>query len=89
VEIAKSEKANLMSTAATYDKMAPASASKILVSLSKMQTASGGSNLDDPTKILHYMGERTRAKLLAELATSEPKLAAILCQKLKQIVEKD
>lgn len=89
VEIAQAEKANLMSTAATYDKMAPASASKILVSLSKMQTVSGGSNLDDPTRILYYMTDRTRAKLLAELASSEPKFAAALCQRLKQIVEEE
>jgi hypothetical protein len=89
VEIAKAERANLMSTAATYDKMPSASASKILVSLSKMQTSGGGSNLDDPTRILHYMTERTRAKLLAELATSEPKFAAALCQRLKQIVEEE
>lgn len=89
VEIAKAERANLVSTAATYDKMPAASASKILVSLSKMQTSGGGSNLDDPTRILHYMTERTRAKLLAELATSEPKFAAALCQRLKQIVEEE
>lgn len=89
VEIAKAEKANLMSTAATYDMMRADSASKILVSLSKMQTGGGGSNLDDPAKILHYMTERTRAKLLAELAGSEPKFAAALCQRLNQIVEKE
>ncbi|MHC4259622.1 MAG: zinc ribbon domain-containing protein [Planctomycetota bacterium] len=89
VEIAKAEKTNLMSTAATYDKMPSASAGKILVSLSKMQTSGGGINLDDPARILHYMTERTRAKLLAELATSEPKFAAALCQRLKQIVEKE
>ena len=89
VEIAQAEKANLMSTAATYDKMDAASAGKILVSLSKMQTGSGDSNLDDPARILHYMTERTKAKLLAELVTSEPKLAAALCQRLKRIVEKE
>ena len=45
------------------------------------------SSYDDAVKILHYMTERTKAKLLAELATSEPVLAAGLCQRLKQIVE--
>jgi len=89
VEIAQAEKANLVSTAATYDKMPAASASEILVNLSKMQTGSGGNNLDDAVKILHYMTERTRAKLLAELVTSEPKLAAALCRRLQQIVEKE
>jgi flagellar motility protein MotE (MotC chaperone) len=90
VEIAQAEKANLISIAATYDKMEPASAGKILTNMSKMGTGgvdSGGSSLDDVVKILHYMTERTKAKLLAELVTSEPMLSAVLCQRLKQIVE--
>jgi hypothetical protein len=33
------------------------------------------------------MTERTTAKLLGELTNSEPKLAAFLTQRLKQIVE--
>ena len=88
VEIAQTEKANLMSIAATYDRMKAASASKILANMSKTQDGKGSYNLDDAVKILHYMTERTKAKLLAELVTSEPKLAAALTQKLKQIVEK-
>jgi len=47
------------------------------------------SSFDDAVMILHYMTERTKAKLLAELATSEPSLAASLCNRLKQIVERD
>jgi len=88
VEIAKAEKANLMSIAATYDKMDAASACKILINMSRM--TSGGfedSGLDDAVKILCYMTERTKAKLLAELVTSEPKLAAVLCQRLRRMVE--
>jgi flagellar motility protein MotE (MotC chaperone) len=88
VEIAQTEKANLMSIAATYDKMKPIPASKILANISRTQDGKGSYNLDDAVKILHYMTERTKAKLLAELVTSEPKLAAALTQKLKQIVEK-
>jgi hypothetical protein len=38
-------------------------------------------------KILHYMTERTKAKLLAEMVNSEPKLTAALCERLKQIAE--
>lgn len=83
VEIAKTEKDNLISIAATYDKMDAASASKILTNIS--QTQSGG----DAVRILHYMTERTKAKLLAQLAISEPKLAAHFCQKLKQIAEEE
>lgn len=93
VKIADKEKSNLMSIAATYDKMDPASAGKILTNIcTTPQTQTGGSDdrespLDDAVKILHYMTERTKAKLLAELVTSEPKLSAALCQRLKQITE--
>jgi flagellar motility protein MotE (MotC chaperone) len=89
-EIAKSEKANLTAIAATYDKMDPASAGKILINMCAKQMESGkieGGNIDDAVKILFYMTERTKAKLLAEMVTTEPKLAAVLCQRLKKIVE--
>jgi flagellar motility protein MotE (MotC chaperone) len=89
-EIAKSEKANLTAIAATYDKMDPASAGKILINMCAKQMESGrieGGNIDDAVKILFYMTERTKAKLLAEMVTTEPKLAATLCQRLKRIVE--
>jgi hypothetical protein len=96
IEIDQTEKVNLVSIAATYDKMDVSGASKILANmcgtgnLSEMQSdkvANAGSSFDDAVKILHYMTERTKAKLLAELAASEPDLAAALCQRLKQIVE--
>jgi flagellar basal body-associated protein FliL len=89
VKIAEAEKANLMSIAAAYDRMDAASAGKILTNMSKMQSTSGRTNLDDAVKILHYMTERTKAKLLAELVNSEPELAAVLCRRLKKIVEKE
>jgi hypothetical protein len=88
VKIAKAEKSNLITMAAAYDKMDATSAGKILTNITKMQKGGVvGSNLDDAVKILHYMTERTKAKLLGELVTSEPQLAALLCQKLKQIIE--
>ena len=96
LDIDQKEKNNLISIAATYDKMDVTGASKILASLCTPQESGqqkGGdadrktSSYDDAVKILHYMTERTKAKLLAELATSEPVLAAGLCQRLKQIVE--
>ena len=96
LEIDQAEKTNLVSIAATYDKMDASGASKILTNmcgtrnLSEMQSVEAGhvsSSFDDAVKILHYMTERTKAKLLAELAASEPDLAAALCQRLKQIVE--
>ena len=92
VDVTKEEKANLVTTAATFDKMDAQSASKILTSMCTKQIKSADvgevdSGLSDAIKILHYMTERTKAKLLAELATSEPALAAALCKRLKQIVE--
>jgi len=59
-------------------------------STSETQGAEAGrliGSFDDAVKILHYMTERTKAKLLAEMASSEPALAAVLSQRLKQIVE--
>lgn len=94
VEIAQAEKTNLISIAATYDRMDPTSASKILTNMCNTQVqkddevASSASGMDDAVKILHYMSERTKGKLLAELVTSEPKLAAVLSQKLKKVIEK-
>jgi hypothetical protein len=96
LEIDRTEKANLVSIAATYDKMDVMGAGKILTNMCAtgspdemqgVEAGKAGSSYDDAVKILHYMTERTKAKLLAELATSEPALAAGLCQRLKQIVE--
>ena len=96
LEIDQTEKTNFVSIAATYDKMDVTGASKILTNLcaaqdpSEIQAIESGhtaGSFDDAVKILHYMTERTKAKLLAELATSEPDLAAALCKRLKQIVE--
>lgn len=96
LEIDRTEKANLVTIAATYDKMDSSSAGKILTSMCKAASTSdaqgtapgrSANSFDDAVKILHYMTERTKAKLLAELATSEPALAAVLSQRLKQIVE--
>jgi len=91
VEIEQAEKANLMSVAAAYDKMDAASASKILSSMCANKTGDGtmaaSSGFDDAVKILHCMTERTTAKVLAEMVNNEPKLAAAICQRLKQIAE--
>jgi hypothetical protein len=93
VEIGKAEKTNLLSIAATYDKMDASSASQILTNMCTGQVSKVGggmqNSMDDAVKILHYMTERTKAKLLAELVSTEPKLAAVLCQRLKQVVERE
>ena len=88
--IEQSEKVNLTAIAATYDKMDSTSASKIISSMCAKQMEAGkfqGGAIDDAVKILYYMTERTKAKLLAEMVSSEPKLAALLCQRMKLISE--
>jgi hypothetical protein len=88
VQIEQAEKVNLQAIASAYDKMDPTRASEILVSMVKGQSSGGrGSSADDAVKILHYMQERTKAKLLGELVATEPALAAMLCQRLKQVTE--
>ncbi|MEJ2702765.1 MAG: hypothetical protein P8Z79_10030 [Sedimentisphaerales bacterium] len=95
LEIEAAEKVNLISIAATYDKMDPTSASKIVTNMCGVEPGQdaevGGQpgGFDDAAKILYYMSDRTEAKLLAELAGSEPSLAAALCNRLKQIVERE
>jgi hypothetical protein len=96
LEISQTERTNLISIAATYDKMEPASASKILANLCDPENTGqvpsdeeiiSSESFNDAVKILYFMTERTGAKLLAEIAASRPELAATLCQRLKQIVE--
>jgi chorismate mutase len=95
VEITKAERENIVAIAAAYDKMDAPSAGKILASMCSdfkvgqedPQPAESGVN--DAVKILNFMTERTKAKLLAELVNSEPKLAAFLCQRLKQVVAEE
>lgn len=95
VEITQTEKANLMKNAKAFDVMDESSASKILTNMcasgdpkaEKRVFGGKGSNIDDAVKTLHYMTERKKAKVLAELASSEPRLAAFLVQQLKRIAE--
>jgi len=96
LEISQTERNNLVSLAAYYDKMEPASAGKILANMCDPKNTGqvpsedeiiSSESFNDAVKILHYMTERTGAKLLAEIAASRPALAATLCKRLKQIVE--
>jgi len=86
IMVEEAEKTNLVSIAATYDRMDAASASQIFSNMSKMGTAGAG-GVDEVVKILFYMAERTKAKVLAEMVGSEPQLAAVLSQRLKTISE--
>jgi predicted RNase H-like nuclease (RuvC/YqgF family) len=91
VEVEQVEKTNLMAIAAAYDKMDPVRAGEILTNMAQGPTPNGtlakNTNADDAVKILHFMQDRTKAKVLAELATSQPALAAALSLKLKQVTE--
>ncbi len=85
IGIVESEKTNLMSTAAAFDKMDSTSAGNILTNISQAESSSS----DDAVKILHYMTDRTKAKVLASIAETAPATSADFCQKLKQIIEKE
>ena len=91
-EIEQAEKTSLMAIAAAYDKMDPARAGEILKTMAQGRIQDGVPakkvNADDAVKILHFMQERTKAKVLAELAGTDPSLAATLSQRLKQVTEK-
>jgi len=92
IEIEQAEKSNLTAIAAAYDRMDAARAGEILKSMAQGQTRNGtaapNASADDAVKILRFMQERTKAKVLAEMAATEPALAAALSQRLKQVVEK-
>jgi flagellar motility protein MotE (MotC chaperone) len=75
--ITQEEQANLKKTAQIYEKMDSAQGSKILADMCKNQ------QLDDAVKILHYMGERQAAGVLAEI--TDKGLAARLTARLKEI----
>ena len=91
-EIEQVEKTSLMAIAAAYDKMDPARAGEILKTMAQGRIQDGvpakKAGADDAVKILHFMQERTKAKVLAEMAATDPGLAATLSQRLKQVTEK-
>jgi flagellar motility protein MotE (MotC chaperone) len=83
IEISDLEKKNLVTIAASYDKMDGVSAGKILANMSQAQNGSA----TDAVKILYYMGDRNKAKVLAALADTEPAMAAYFSQKLKTLTD--
>jgi flagellar motility protein MotE (MotC chaperone) len=91
IRIADTEKANLKTIAATYDKMDAEGAARLLAGMCKVRNgtaADRASNVEDAVKILHYMGEKKKANVLVALMQAEPDLAGALAVRLKQIVEK-
>lgn len=87
LEIEAAERANLISIAAAYDKMDSESAGKILMNMVKNSNSPTSS--DDAIKILYFMTERTKAKVLASMAEAEPAVSAFVCQRLKRMMTKE
>ncbi len=83
VTVGALEKTNFQHLASTYDKMDSASAGRILL------TMASGPQMHDAVKILYYMNERTAAKVIAEISTSRPEAAAMLCLQLKRVQESE
>ncbi|MBN2512620.1 MAG: hypothetical protein JXB18_06750 [Sedimentisphaerales bacterium] len=81
VEIETMERTNFQRIAGTYDKMDPAQAGKILA------TMVTNNQIPDAVKILYYMNERSAGKLLGEVGTNAPEVAAALSLQLKRIRE--
>ena len=79
LEVRTDEQRNLQHTAEIYDSMDAEAAAGII------QSMCGNQQDDDAAKILHFMKERSVAKLLAAIA--DQKLVADLCQKMKRIRE--
>lgn len=86
VTINRNEIANIQQISATYDKMEPVAAGKILLNMSQSRN---GVSSDDAIKILYYMSERVKAEVLASIAETEPGISAYYCSELKQVTVKE
>lgn len=78
MEITKIEKTNMQLIAAKYDKMKPEQSCPIVTQMISNR------QLKDVVMILYYMDDKTAAKLLGSL---EPKIAAVLLDRLKRVTE--
>jgi len=79
LEVRADEQRNLKHTAEIYDSMDPQAAADVIQDMCKNQQE------EDAAKVLHFMTERSAAKLLA--AITDPTLVADLCRKMKRIRE--
>ena len=82
VRIEQEETANLRSAAAIYDKMSPEESGPVFESMCK------NNQIDDAVKILRFMNERTAAKVLGQIQTSDKDAARKLTDGLKRIQQK-
>lgn len=81
LQIETLEQANFQRLGSTYDKMDAAQAGRILASMAS------GPQAPDAIKIFYYMSERAAAKVLGEIGSSQPELAAMISMKLKRVKE--
>jgi flagellar motility protein MotE (MotC chaperone) len=80
VVIAQQEEDNLKRIATIYEKMDAVKGSE------KLTTMCENGQENDVVKILHYMSDRTAAKLIAEI---DKDIAARLCEKMKKITKQE
>jgi pentatricopeptide repeat protein len=81
VTITAAETAKLQQIASIHDKMDAASGATLLISMVSNK------RIDDAVQILNYMQERNAAKVLAEMVNKDPKIATLLCERLKKVKE--
>jgi flagellar motility protein MotE (MotC chaperone) len=81
VTVTSAEMTKLKQIASIHDKMDPASGSALLLSMVMNK------RVDDAVQILNYMQERNAAKVLGEIVSKDPKVATLLCERLKKLRE--
>jgi pentatricopeptide repeat protein len=79
--ITAAETAKLQQIASIHDKMDAASGATLLISMVNNK------RIDDAVQILNYMQERNAAKVLGEMVNKDPKIATLLCERLKKVKE--
>ena len=81
IEIEAVERVNLQRLATTYDRMDAVQAGRIMLSMA------ANNQLPDVVKILYYMNDRNAARVLGEIGTTRPEVAAVLSLQLKRVQE--
>jgi flagellar motility protein MotE (MotC chaperone) len=79
--ISAAETVKLQQIASIHDKMDPASGATLLLNMVTNK------RIDDAVQILNYMQERNAAKVLSEMVNKDPKVATMLCERLKKVRE--
>jgi flagellar motility protein MotE (MotC chaperone) len=83
VVIDENESKRFKQLAAIYDKMDETQAAGIITNMM------ANNQLEDAVKIIYFMSERKAAKLLGEVSVLEPKLGAVLCDRLKRVKDEE